>query len=150
MSDLLLCQHCGNKTSQTLIGKGQESEAIILEDGQEFDLDWFIWFVQCNNCEKYSLSRATEMVEALDTATFALVAKNENSKLIEMPLPSKNMGQVLTGLEYILSTRRLIELGALRVTDKPYVGYAWTYDGSRMIDEINKLHPGLLQLLREQ
>lgn len=105
--------------------------------------------VAIDNCEKYSLSRATEMVEALDTATFKFVAENENNKSIEMPLPGKTARQILGGLDYLLASRRLMELGALRVTDQPYVGYAWTYDGSRMIDEINKLHPLLLQVMRE-
>lgn len=101
------------------------------------------------DCQQYSLNRAADMAAALDTATLDFVAHNENVPFLEMPLPAKTMGQLLGGLDHVLAARRLIELGALRVTDKPYIGYAWTYDGRCMIDEINRRHPALCTVLRQ-
>lgn len=89
------------------------------------------------------------MAAALDTACLDFVAHNETASLIEMPLPAKTMGQVLTGLEHNLVVRRLIDLGALTIVTEPHVGYAWTYDGYRMIDEVKKAHPVLLTMLRQ-
>lgn len=100
------------------------------------------------DCEQFSLARATEMAATLDTATMDFIAHNEKLDFIEMPLPSKTMGQLLVGLDHILAARRLLELGALHVINTPYVGYAWTYDGKRMIDEINRIHKGIFEALR--
>lgn len=102
------------------------------------------------NCEEFSLSRAREMMLSLDTDTFALVATHEHDQLIEMPLPAKTMGQVLTSNSHTASLRRLIDLGAIRVIDTPYIGYGWTSDGLQMIKEINKLHPRMLSMFREE
>lgn len=101
-----------------------------------------------HDCELYSLVRAQEMAESLDTATLDFIAHREQSHFIEMPLPAKTTGQLLAGLDHVLAARRLLEMGALRVTDKPYIGYAWTYDGRRMIDEVGKIHKGVFELLR--
>ena len=101
------------------------------------------------DCQGYSLSRAIEMAKCLDTATLDWIAQNEKSQFIEMPLPAKTMGQLLAGLDHTLAARRLLEMGALRVTDRPYIGYAWTYDGRRMIDEVNKAHRNLFEVLRQ-
>lgn len=101
------------------------------------------------NCEEHSLNRATEMVEALDTATLHFVARNENANPIEMPLPGTKMGELLVGLQFDLAARRLMELGALQVTHQPYLCYAWTYDGRRMIDEIKKIFPNYSLAFRQ-
>ena len=89
------------------------------------------------------------MAEALDTACLDFIAHNETASIIEMPLPGKNMGQLLTGLATDLVVRRLIELGALKVVSDPYISYAWTHDGRRMIDHVNMAHPRVLGLLRQ-
>lgn len=100
------------------------------------------------DCEQHILSRAREMADGLDTATVDFVARNENAGFIEMPLPPKTMGETLTGLDHILTVRRLIELGALKVVDRPYIGYAWTYDGRRMIDALKSAHGPILEGMR--
>jgi hypothetical protein len=101
------------------------------------------------DCEQFTLARATEMAVGLDTACLDFVARNATASLIEMPLPSKTIGQLLIGLEHTLVVRRLMDLGALTVVTEPTIGYAWTYDGWRMIDEVNKLHPMLITMLKE-
>lgn len=101
------------------------------------------------DCERFTLSRAAERAAVLDTACLTFIAHNANAPYIEMPLPAKTMGQVLTGLEQNLVVRRLMDLGALTIVTEPRLGYAWTYDGLRMIHEVNKLHPKLLAMLRE-
>jgi hypothetical protein len=106
--------------------------------------------VALKNCEEYSLNRATEMMLSLDTDTFTLVAVHEHDKLIEMPLPAKTMGQLLTSSSHTASLRRLIDLGAIRVIDTPYIGYGWTSDGLQMIKEINKFHPKMLPICRKE
>jgi hypothetical protein len=100
------------------------------------------------DCELFTLSRAAERAATLDTACLDFIAHNATASHIEMPLPAKTMGQLLTGLDHILAVRRLIDLGALTIVTEPYLGYAWTYDGYRMIDEVNKLHPMLLAMLK--
>lgn len=66
-----------------------------------------------------------------------------------MPLPAKTMGQAVTSNIQITALRRLIDLGALRVIDTPYLGYGWSSDGLQMIKEINKTHPKLLHMFKE-
>ena len=100
------------------------------------------------SCEEYSLERAITMMESLDTDTFHIVALNEGKQIIEMPLPAKTMGHVLTSTSQIASIRRLIDIGAIKVIDNPYIGYGWTSDGIAMIEEIKKAHPHLLGMLR--
>lgn len=100
------------------------------------------------DCEQFTLSRAAERAAVLDTACLDFVAHNAGASHIEIPLPAMTMGQVLTGLQQNLAVRRLMDLGALTIVTEPGVGYAWTYDGRRMIDEVNKLHPMLLAKLR--
>lgn len=102
-----------------------------------------------NDCEQRTLSRAVEMATALDTACLDFIAHNETAPFIEMPLPAKTMGQLLTGMDQILAVRRLIDLGALDVVGEPRIGYAWTYDGNQMIGQVNRLHPGMLPVLRQ-
>jgi hypothetical protein len=102
-----------------------------------------------SDCEQYTLSRAVEMTAGLDTGCLDFIAQNEATSFIEMPLPSITIGQLLTGLDYNLVVRRLIELAALAVVAEPHIGYAWTHDGRRMIDQVNKAHPGVLALLRQ-
>lgn len=102
------------------------------------------------SCQESSLKRAEEMMLSLDTETFSVVAAHEYAKLIEMPLPAKRAGAVLWSIGYTASLRRLIDLGAIRVIDKPYIGYGWTNDGLQMIKEINRVHPKILSLFREE
>jgi hypothetical protein len=101
------------------------------------------------DCEKYSLARARTMAESLDTATLDFIAPREHTQFIDLPLPAKTMGQLLVGLDHVLAARRLLEMGALRITDTPTVGYTWTYDGRRMIDEIKRIHPMMFEMLRK-
>ena len=100
------------------------------------------------SCQQHSLDRAKEMADSLDTATIDIVAHYEQVNFIDMKLPAKTMGEVLTGLDHILAIRQLISLGALRITHSPTVGYAWTYDGRRMIDVLKTKQPRLLDMVR--
>jgi hypothetical protein len=99
-------------------------------------------------CEESSLIRAKNMAMSLDTDTLALIAKNENKPIIELPMPAKTAGEHLTSSLHISSIRRLIDLGAIKFVSAPDVGYGWTYDGLKMIKEVHKLHPQLLSLFR--
>ena len=100
------------------------------------------------NCEGFSLTRAKKMMNALDTDTFSIVAIHENDGFIQMPMPARTMGELMNSVNHTASIRRLIDLGAIRVVDKPYFGYAWTTDGLLMIKEINKANPGMLRILK--
>jgi hypothetical protein len=100
------------------------------------------------DCEQHTLTRASEMMAALDTACFAYIARNEATAHIGVPLPPRTRGDQLTGIDTNLVVRRLIELGALSVVTEPGLFYTWTYDGRRMIAQINKAFPTLLPLLR--
>lgn len=102
------------------------------------------------DCEQFSLNRAKEMMLALDTETLKVIANHEHADFIEMLLPAKTMGQIMTSNIHIASIRRLIELGAIRVIDTPYISYGWTIDGLEMIKEINRIHPKLLSIFREE
>lgn len=102
-----------------------------------------------SSCAEHSLNRAIEMMSALDTDSFHLIALNERNTIIEMPMPATTMGGLLNSTSQTASFRRLIDLGAIRVVDKPYIGYGWTSDGREMIKEINKVHPGMLEALRQ-
>jgi hypothetical protein len=101
------------------------------------------------SCEAHMLSRAEEMADSLDTATIDIISQYENASFIDMRLPSKTMGQLLSGLDHILAIRQLILIGAIRVTNTPTIGYKWTYDGRRMIDVLSRKHPRLLEIARE-
>lgn len=101
-----------------------------------------------SSCQTYSLNRAIKMMEALDTDLFHMVALNEGNEIIEIPMPAKTMGELLNSTSQMASFRRLIDLGAIKVIDKPYVCYGWTSDGLEMIKEINKTHPGMLTIMR--
>ena len=100
------------------------------------------------SCEHHLLVRAEEMADSLDTATIDVVAQYETADLIDMRLPAKTMGEMLNGLDHILAIRQLISVGALRVTHSPTVGYAWTYDGRRMIDALKRKQPRILDVVR--
>lgn len=99
-------------------------------------------------CEDNILTRAREMFLALDTATFEIVAIFENTQVIPLPLPAKNMGETLISLQHNLAFRRLVDLGALVVVSEPAIGYSWSADGQRMIKEINRSQPSLLSAFR--
>jgi hypothetical protein len=99
------------------------------------------------DCQQHALERAAEMASALDTGCLDFIAQNGASPFIEMPLPAKTMGQLLT--DNSSTIRRLIDLGALAVVAEPHIGYAWTYDGRRMIDHVNQSHPRVLGVLRQ-
>lgn len=101
-----------------------------------------------SSCQVRSLNRAIEMMEALDTDLFHMVALNEGNGIIEMPMPARTVGEQLNSIGQVASVRRLIDLGAIRVIDKPYVCYGWTSDGLEMIKEINRTHPGMLTIMR--
>jgi hypothetical protein len=101
------------------------------------------------SCQRHMLERAEEMANSLDTATLDIVAQYETSAHIDMRLPAQTMGQLLGGLDHILAIRQLISLGALRVTHTPTVGYAWTYDGRKMIEAVKANQPRILDVLRQ-
>lgn len=100
------------------------------------------------SCQQYTLERAKEMANSLDTATIDVVAQYELADFIDMRLPAKTMGELLTGPDHILAIRQLISLGALRITHSPTVGYAWTYDGRCMIEALKRKQPRLLDVVR--
>lgn len=100
------------------------------------------------SCEEFSLNRATEMMNSLDTDTLKVVADHEHKKIIELHLPAVDMRGALVETIRTSSLRRLIDIGAIKVVEQPYVGYGWTSDGLLMIREINKTHPKLLDLFR--
>jgi hypothetical protein len=101
-------------------------------------------------CEKHALSRAEEMAAALDTGCLDFLAEFETNSFIEMPLPAKTMSQLITGMHFNSTVRRLIELGALTIVDTPYIGYSWTHSGRHMIEAINRKYPQILYLFRQQ
>lgn len=105
--------------------------------------------VALRDCANHILLRANEMASELDTGCLDFVARHESAQHIDMPLPGKTMGQQLISIEFNLVVRRLMDLGALTVVDHPHIGYAWTHDGRRMIDEVNRLHPKVLRVLRQ-
>lgn len=98
------------------------------------------------SCQRHVLARAEEMADSLDTATLEIIAQYETSAHIDMRLPAQTVGQLLGGLDHILAIRQLISIGALRVTD---VGYAWTYDGRKMIEALKMKQPHILAVFRE-
>jgi hypothetical protein len=100
------------------------------------------------SCEQHILLRAEEMADSLDTATIDIVGQYEKMSFIDMRLPPKTMGQLLSGLDHVLAIRQLISIGALRVTHTPTIGYEWTYDGRRMIDALVRKQPMLLEVVR--
>jgi len=100
------------------------------------------------DCEQHSLERARNMANMLDTDTIDFIAKHEGSDFIDLPLPPRTMGHHLVNLGFIASVRKLIDLGALTIADQPNIGYAWTYDGRRMIDAIRDIHGDLLDKWR--
>ena len=102
-----------------------------------------------DDCEQYTLTRAAEMAAALDTACLDFVAHNETTSFIDMLFPEQTVGKLLLGLEQNLVVRRLIDLGALTVLTEPDIGYGWTYDGYRMIVEVNRADPMLLEVFRQ-
>jgi len=55
MKRILLCQHCGNKTSHTILDEVIEKEDITTELGDEFSVDNYFLFTICDSCEKHSL-----------------------------------------------------------------------------------------------
>lgn len=101
-----------------------------------------------SSCQMYSLNRAIEMMEALDTESIHIVALNEEKEFIEMPMPARTTGELLVSNSQVASIRRLIDLGVIRVIDKPYVCYGWTSDGREMIKELHRNHPGLLMTIK--
>lgn len=101
-----------------------------------------------SSCRSSILERAEEMAGSLDTAMLAVIAAYENSDFIDMRLPARTMGELLSGLDHILAVRQLISIGALEVTHLPMVGYRWTYDGVCMVESLRKKQPQLLQSLR--
>jgi hypothetical protein len=102
------------------------------------------------DCEKSILIRAREMADKLDAATIDFVAQNEHNEFMAMRDPPTTMTGFLIGEDHILAVRHLFELGALRVTNTPYCGYTWTYDGCRMIEALKDAQgPMLLDAMRQ-
>lgn len=104
--------------------------------------------VALQSCEEYSLNRATDMMNSLDADCLKLIADNESNRFIVMQLPANNMAGLLIGGQRTASLRRLMDLAALKVVEKPHIGYGWTNDGLLMVREINRTHPDLLNVLR--
>jgi len=77
-------------------------------------------------------------------------AENEHSDRIAMTVSEKTVFGVIHDSNRASSMRRLMDLGAITVVEKPSLGYGWTYDGLLMIKEFNKLHPGVLDNVREK
>jgi hypothetical protein len=101
------------------------------------------------DCSNFQLNRAVEMAQALDTICLDIVAEHEFSTFVPMTLPPQTMGQALNSLVHDSAIRRLVDLGALQVVVQPEVSYGWTSDGRRMIEEIKRMHPGILAVLRD-
>lgn len=101
------------------------------------------------DCQLFALNRAKEMARALDTACLAVVATHENEVEIPMPMPAKTVGETLVEIQTTAAIRRLLDLGAIQVISEPTIAYGWTHDGWRMIEEVKKLHPNLLQVIRQ-
>lgn len=101
-----------------------------------------------NICEEFSLNRAIQMMNLLDTNSLKIVADHENGSIIELFMPAKTKGDLLESMAHTSSLRRLMDLGAIKVVEEPYISYGWTSDGLLMIREINKTHPKLLELFR--
>jgi hypothetical protein len=55
MEPILLCEHCGNKTRQTIIGEGPTKDEIEIFEDTTAQIDSCFWFVQCQNCFEYSM-----------------------------------------------------------------------------------------------
>ena len=101
-----------------------------------------------NDCDEYSLTRAVNMMNSLDTDSLKIVADHEHKGGIEIDMPATNMGGLLASTVRITAIRRLIDIGAIKVVETPYIRYGWTSDGLSMIREINRTQPKLLQLFR--
>jgi hypothetical protein len=54
MNTILLCQHCGNKTSHIIIADVQEIENLDTDEFN-FDVEHYLWFTKCNTCQRHSL-----------------------------------------------------------------------------------------------
>ena len=112
MDPILLCQHCGNKTSHTLLEKGCEKELIELEDIGEIEIEHFIWFVQCDNCSRHSLFSSLDDNE-IDTTS--LWPKEKRIDEI-VPLVVKNAFEEATKVKkiskisFVILIRRALEI----------------------------------------
>ena len=52
---LVLCQHCGHKTSHEILKQGKEIERIEVEGNRHYVIEHTILFTNCNNCSSHSL-----------------------------------------------------------------------------------------------
>jgi hypothetical protein len=100
--------------------------------------------VALQSCASATLLRAEAMAGKLDTACLDFIAKNETESLIPPPVAPKQMGQLLLSLDHTMVIRRLMEIGALRVSTTVPFGYVWTYDGQMMIQHLNSKLPALV------
>ena len=98
------------------------------------------------DCACHDLERANEMAKVMDTGTIDFIAHNRSKAFIEMCLPQRTVGDFLGNTESVLATRRLVEIGAIEIVDTPHMGFAWTYDGRKMIDLLERKHSGVLKL----
>lgn len=105
--------------------------------------------VALQSCAAATLLRAEEMAARLDTACLDFIATNESETLIPLPVAPKQVGQLLMSLHHTMVIRRLMEIGALRVSATVPFGYVWTYDGKMMIAHLNSTLPALLPEVRK-
>jgi len=55
MNSLLLCKHCGNKTSHLVLNEVIDKESMFIEEYGEIEFELTRLFTKCNNCRNYSL-----------------------------------------------------------------------------------------------
>src|SRR5262249_13242323 len=102
------------------------------------------------DCQRHAMTRAVEMVTALDGDCLAFIAEHESGQCIPMHAPATTLGGVAFNTSTSLVIRRLIELGAIEFFfANGEIGYRWTYDGRQMVDQINALNPNILPTFRE-
>jgi hypothetical protein len=112
MELMLLCQHCGHRTSQIIIAQGEESDTVELDEGQIYDLDFSIWFTCCNNCRRHSLFSAldNEPLEAVSLFPAERMVSDKVPKEISNAYKEAIKVKKISKYAFVILVRRALEI----------------------------------------
>ena len=103
---------CGNRTSHSLLGEGDECEVVRLHEDNEYEFNFSIWFVKCNNCNKHSLFSLLEGDPEESTSLWPKKSQVDHAVPDEIRVAYEEANKVrrISKIAYVILIRRALEV----------------------------------------
>lgn len=112
--EIVLCEHCGNKTSHTILYQGIELEDFVEVDNEtnKMKIPFAIWFTNCDTCKHHSLF--TSLNDTADEATSVFPSRKRLSDNVPKTISNAYREALKvkrhSNYAYIVLVRRALEL----------------------------------------